>query len=186
MLPWDAEWPPEGEQEQEHVLWWSEAQVDTLDGSPAYEDAVGIREEVAIATKVLRSLLGTSVRKAYKERGEPIWNVLKAEDDIDKAVRGAFVSILSRAFTEEDNGDEEKRLVPLLDMLQHDADPNIKHFRQKDDNGDERVVVIARRSIAAGDECVAAPHYCPAHPLRCADSYSCWQLCAHFQAVASV
>jgi hypothetical protein len=28
MLPWNAAWPPEGEQEQEHVLWWSEAQVD--------------------------------------------------------------------------------------------------------------------------------------------------------------
>ena len=27
MLPWDAEWPPEGEQEQEHVLWWSESQI---------------------------------------------------------------------------------------------------------------------------------------------------------------
>ena len=30
MLPWNAAWPPEGEQEQEHVLWWSEAQVDRL------------------------------------------------------------------------------------------------------------------------------------------------------------
>ena len=30
MLPWDAEWPPEGEQEQEHCLWWSEAQVDAV------------------------------------------------------------------------------------------------------------------------------------------------------------
>jgi hypothetical protein len=33
MLPWDAAWPPEGEQEQEHVLWWSEKQVDALYGS---------------------------------------------------------------------------------------------------------------------------------------------------------
>eukprot|EP00966_Prymnesium_polylepis_P188049 4358876-Prymnesium_polylepis.2 len=33
MLPWDADWPPEGEQEQEHILWWSEAQIDSLFGS---------------------------------------------------------------------------------------------------------------------------------------------------------
>ena len=28
------------------------------------------------------------------------WNVWKADDDIDKAVRGAFVSILTRSFTQ--------------------------------------------------------------------------------------
>lgn len=36
-------------------------------------------------------------------------------------VRGAFVSILTRSFTQEGIEDEEKRLVPLLDMLQHAA-----------------------------------------------------------------
>ena len=46
---------------------------------------MGIRDEVAVASKVLKSLLGSAVRRAYKERGEPIWNVWKAEDDIDKA-----------------------------------------------------------------------------------------------------
>ena len=53
MLPWDAAWPPEGEQEQEHVLWWSEKQVDDLDGSPAYADACDIRDEVNVAAKVI-------------------------------------------------------------------------------------------------------------------------------------
>ena len=68
-----AEWPPEGEQEQEHILWWSEAQLDSLDGSgEAYSDAVAVREEVALATRVLKSLIGASVRKAYKASGKPV------------------------------------------------------------------------------------------------------------------
>ena len=66
MLPWEADWPPEGEQEQEHVLWWSEGQIDTLEGCDAFEDAVGLREEVALAARVCKSILGKSVRQAYK------------------------------------------------------------------------------------------------------------------------
>lgn len=166
MLPWDAEWPPEGEQEQEHVLWWSEAQVDRLEGSPAYSDAVDIRDEVALAAKVLKSLLGPAVRKAYKARGEPVWAVWRAEEDIEKAVRGAFVSILTRSFTQEEEeeggalegegGGEaggEKRLVPLLDMLQHGASAaNVRHGVQTDGEGARSVVVTASRAIEAGEE----------------------------------
>ena len=153
VLPWDAEWPPEGEQEQEHVIWWSESQVDDLEGSDAYADATGLREEVALASKVIKSLIGASVRKAYKDRGESMWAVWKVDDDIEKAVRGAFVSILTRAFTQEQNSDEEKRLVPLLDMLQHDADHNVRHVAQVDaEDGKQRVVVTARRRLEAGEE----------------------------------
>ena len=154
MLPWDAEWPPEGEQEQEHVLWWSEKQVDDLDGSPAYADACDIRDEVNVAAKVIKSLIGASVRKAYREREDKaIWDQFKADDDIDRAVRGAFVSILTRAFAQEEQGDEEVRLVPLLDMLQHADEPNIRHVAEVDEaTGAQRVVVTARRAIAADEE----------------------------------
>ena len=66
-------------------------QVDRLDGSgEAYADAVAIRDEVALATKVLKSVLGASVRGAYRARGEPIWSVWRADEDIERAVRGAF------------------------------------------------------------------------------------------------
>lgn len=153
MLPWDAKWPPEGEQEQEHVLWWSEKQIDALVGSEAFDDAVGLREEVALAARVTRGLIGASVRKAYQERGEPIWKVWRADDDIDKAVRGAFVSILTRAFAQEDSEDEENRLVPLLDMLQHRDEPNVRHRTERDEeSGAECVVVRARRPLAEGEE----------------------------------
>lgn len=153
MLPWDAEWPPEGEQEQEHVLWWSESQIDRLEGSPAYDDAVGIRDEVALAAKVIKSLIGASVRKSYKDRGEPLWVQWRADDDIDRAVRGAFVAILSRSFTQEQEDDEEKRMWPLIDMLQHADDPNVRHQAEIDpESGEQRVVVSARRAMAAGEE----------------------------------
>jgi len=152
MLPWDAAWPPEADQEQEHVLWWSEAQVDELDGSPAYQDAVAIRDEVALATKVIKSLIGASVRKAYKAQGKPLWDVWKADEDIERAVRGAFVSVLTRAFTQEQDDDEEKRLVPLLDMLQHDASPNIRHVATTGDDGQQRVLVTSARRIEEGEE----------------------------------
>jgi len=159
MLPWDAEWPPEGEQEQEHVLWWSEAQVDALYGSEAYDDALGLREEVALASKVTKSLIGSSVRKAYRDAGRPFWDEWKADEDIDKAVRGAFVAILSRAFSPEGVDDNEpasegiadRTLEPLLDMLQHSADASVVHKREVA-NGEERVVVRACRSLAAGEE----------------------------------
>lgn len=155
MLPWDAEWPPEEEQEQEHVLWWSEKQVDSLYGSEAYGDAVAIRDEVALACKVVKGLVGKSVRASYRSRGDPIWKWIgsSADEDIDKATRGAFVSILTRAFGQEDSEDEENRLVPLLDMLQHDSEPNVRHKTEvSESSGDERVVVRARRPLVAGEE----------------------------------
>ena len=154
MLPWDAAWPPEGEQEQEHVLWWSEKQVDDLDGSAPYADACDIRDEVNVAAKVIKSLIGASVRKAYREREDKaIWDQFKADDDIDRAVRGAFVSILTRAFAQEEQGDAEVRLVPLLDMLQHADAPNIRHVAEVDEaTGARATVVTARRAIAADEE----------------------------------
>ena len=43
------------------------------------------------------------------------------------------VSILTRAFTQEESEDEEKRLVPLLDMLQHAEEPNVRHVDTTDE-----------------------------------------------------
>ena len=145
-----AEWPPEEEQEQEQVQ-----KVDSLYGSEAYGDAVAIRDEVALACKVVKGLVGKSVRASYRSRGDPIWKWIgsSADEDIDKATRGAFVSILTRAFGQEDSEDEENRLVPLLDMLQHDSEPNVRHKTEvSESSGDERVVVRARRPLVAGEE----------------------------------
>ena len=54
---------------------------------------------------------------------------------------------MTRAFQDRD-GDEEK-LVPMLDMLQHSEQPNVRHAMRKDDG---TVEVRARRTIAPGEE----------------------------------
>lgn len=90
---------------------------------------------MALAAKVCKGLIGATVRKAYREQGRPIWEEWRADDDIEKTVRGAFVSILSRAFSpaneaegeEAAEGEEERLLEPLLDMLQHSAEPSVSH-----------------------------------------------------------
>jgi hypothetical protein len=154
MLPLDAAWPPEGEQEQEHVLWWSEEQVKSLQGNlAAYRDAKGIRDEVNLAVRVINSLIGPAVRKAYKERGD-LQKLSKVDDEIEKAARGAFVSILSRSFQQADTATEETRLVPLLDMLQHSSEPNVRPRAKIDENGDQVVIAMARRRIEEGEELV--------------------------------
>ena len=77
----------------------------------------------------------------------------QADEDIERAVRGAFVSILTRAFAQEESDDEENRLVPLLDMLQHNAEPNVRHRSEVDDEtGEACVVVRARQPLKAGTE----------------------------------
>jgi hypothetical protein len=121
-----------------------------LEGSEAFEDAVGLREQVALACKVHRGLIGKSVRDAYKRNGMNLWDIWKADEDIDRAVRGAIVSILSRAFFQENSEDEENRLVPLLDMLQHSPEPNVVHRVEDGEDGD--LIVRARQTLEAGTE----------------------------------
>ena len=144
----------EGEQEKEHVLWWSESQVDSLEGSEAFEDAVGLREQVNLAARVCTGLLGKSVRTAYRaDQSKNLLDEWRADEDIERAVRGAFVSILTRAFYQDDESEEENRLVPLLDMLQHCPTPNVRHRLEVDDEtGDEAIVVRAREKMPAGTE----------------------------------
>jgi hypothetical protein len=48
---------------------------------------------------------------------------------------------------------EEKRLVPLLDMLQHASDPNVKHVASLDPTtGRQRIEVRTRRRIEENEE----------------------------------
>lgn len=69
-------------------------------------------------------------------------------EGLSEATTGAFVSMLTRSFQDGESSDEEK-LVPLLDMLQHSDEPNIRHAMRKDDG---TVEVRARRDLVAGEE----------------------------------
>lgn len=113
--------------------------------------------QVDLATKVLDGIIGPSIREY---RGENVesgadfswpWETKTPTGPVDglpEAMTGAFVSMLTRSFQDGESGDEEK-LVPLLDMLQHSDEPNIRHAMRKEDG---TVEVRARRDLVAGEE----------------------------------
>jgi hypothetical protein len=168
-LPWAR-----GENHQEHTLFWPPEDVHTLlKGSLCYDEALVLRSEVDLAVTVLNGIVG---RPVQEYRGEidtsgfrwPWEKVPSPEGPVTglaPAVKGAFVSLLTRSF--QDGGDGggaggeensagggdgdggEEKMVPLLDMLQHSDDPNVSHAMQKSDGS---VQVRARRALAAGDE----------------------------------
>lgn len=150
-LPWKR-----GINNQEHVLYWSEEDVESfLKGSLSYQEAKDLRGEVDLAIRVLNGIIGPCIRES---RGENIesgfswpWESKPQTglvEGLPEAVSGAFVSLLTRSFQDGETGDEEK-LVPLLDMLQHSDEPNVRHVMKKEDG---TVEVRARCDIAAGEE----------------------------------
>lgn len=153
MLPWERG----GDQEQEHVVWWNWEQMKDLEGNEeALRDAWFVREEVQQAVMLGRALLKEVVREKYKERGENMLKMIAAENDIANAMRGAFVSILTRAFADTMTWDElETRLVPMLDMLQHTNETTENVYYQSvidDETGEKYVEVVARKDIVEGEE----------------------------------
>jgi len=145
-LPWKR-----GVNNQEHVLFWSDQGVEALRGSFCYDDINRLRSDIAWASKFVDGIVGDSVRIARGEMDHGFrwpWQISMVEG-VDSSVRGAFVSLLTRAFT-DGNGDE--KLVPLLDMCQHTKEGNIR-YAKRTDNG--TVEVRARRRIAPGEELLA-------------------------------
>lgn len=142
-LPWTR-----GTNNQEHILYWSDDEIESLlAGTMCYGEAVDLRREVALAIKVLDTILGRPVSTflfPWQTDNSPRLPV----EGLPEAVKAAFVCLLTRAFQDDEGGDEEK-LVPLLDMLQHSDQPNVSHVMRKDDG---TVEVRARRSLVAGEE----------------------------------
>jgi hypothetical protein len=143
---------------QEHILFWTDDEVDSdLKGSFCYSETTELRGEVALAYQVINTIMGDAIRIARGEMEDSFqwpWQITpKAKSTapvagLDQAVRGAFVTLLTRAFQDGDNGDEDK-LVPVLDMLQHSEQPNIRHSMSADTGA---VIVTAGRTLAAGEE----------------------------------
>jgi hypothetical protein len=153
-LPWNR-----GVNDQEHILFWSDDMVDSLlKGSSSYEEATGLRTEVDLAIRVMNAVVGKKIR-AY--RGEDVdegfswpWETkppapATPPEGFPDAVKGAFVSLLTRSFQDGDSEGDEEKLVPLLDLLQHSDTPNIRHFMRK---ADGTVEVRARCNLEANEE----------------------------------
>jgi hypothetical protein len=150
-LPWER-----GVNSQEHTLFWSDDMLESmLKGSLCYGEAIALREEVALATRIMGPIVGKSIRAArgIEEAFSWPWEVKEPEgppDGLSDAMQGAFVCLLTRAFQDgEDGEDDAEKLVPMLDMLQHNDSPNVKHAMR---NVDGTVEVRARCEIAAGAE----------------------------------
>jgi hypothetical protein len=153
-LPWQR-----GVNNQEHTLYWSDEDIETfLKGSLCYKEATELRQEVDLATRVLEGLVGPSIREYRGEKVESksefSWPWERKEqpdlgpvEGFKEAVTGAFVTILTRSF--QDGDDDGEKLVPMLDMLQHSDEPNIRHVMRRMDG---TVEVQARRDLNAGEE----------------------------------
>jgi hypothetical protein len=140
-------------------LFWTDEQIEILlSGSLCYGEATSLREEVALAIRVLGPTVGKAIRVARGEEtisgfrfpwqvAEPDVNNRGIPDGFEDAIKGAFVCLLTRSFQDGD-GDEEK-LVPLLDMLQHSETPNVSHAMRI---ADGTVEVRARCDIEANSE----------------------------------
>lgn len=138
VLPWTKE-------EQDHVLFYSEQQIQSLSQlyPQAAEDAKGLRLEVEIAKKLLCPIILECLIRS-KDTSLSHYNYLK--ELCNEAITAAFVIILTRSFYSKDI--QEERLVPLLDMLQHNDTPTIRH--ESDVKGN--VHVYARCNIEEGKE----------------------------------
>lgn len=151
-LPWER-----GINGQEHIIFWTDDEVDaSLIDTFCYKEATDLRSEVSLASTIIEKIVGDSVRIARGEMEDNTgikwpWQVTpsKAMDPVeglDLAVRGAFVSLLTRSFQDSE---EAEKLVPMLDMLQHSEEANIRHSTNEEDG---TVEVRARRKISAGEE----------------------------------
>ncbi|KAL3925911.1 MAG: hypothetical protein SGILL_000088 [Bacillariaceae sp.] len=146
-LPWER-----GINNQEHILFYTEENLEKLRGSLCWEEANALRDEVALAIKILGPVISKPIREA---RGEDTgfkfpWQVTQQQEveGLSDAIKGAFVCLLTRSF--QDGDDDAEKLVPLLDLLQHSETPNIRH-EMKVSQG-LAVVVRARCDIEAGTE----------------------------------
>ena len=160
-LPWKR-----GINGQEHVLFWKEEDVqELLSDSLCYSESSDLRSEVRVARRIMNAIVGPSILKARGEIEEekplipfleftkpPAPTVKEPVSGLGRAINGAFVILLTRAFdddydTEIDFEDAE-RLIPILDMLNHNAEPSIRYST----NNEGAVEVIARRDVAKGEE----------------------------------
>lgn len=145
-------WGP-GEFGQDHVLYWTDEEVDRrLGGSRAHDDAVLIRRTADGAARMvgefaLPVLMGNRVDLELEDT-----SLDTLQRDWADTVRAAMAICLSRSFGEEVEADggrvvSEVCLLPLIDVLQHSDEPNTRL-----ESYDDSILVLAARDVDRNEE----------------------------------
>jgi len=104
-----------------------------------------------LAVRVLSPIIGPPVKKS-RQGFLPFGGTTEGVDD---AIRGAFVTLLTRSFLSDSEDVGQENLVPLLDMLQHTSGtPNVQHERTS-----ESIEVRARTDLDSGVELLNSYSY---------------------------
>lgn len=123
--------------EQDHVLWWSDEEVERLfKGGAAFDKATALRDWVQTEGEIIEGMLVSDL--AQKRMGLSV-------SQVRGAVTNAFVNVFNRSLF---NHGDNQRLVPVLDMCAHENKPSLVC----DVDSNENVVVTAIRDIQAGEE----------------------------------
>lgn len=150
VLPWDTAL---------HPLLWTEPEVDLLQGTYAYDQLQDLRQQVDAATQLFEPVLNP---QGWKAVFQPMESERMSSEAFGFLMRGAFASVLSRAFDSDlggsrggESGLEQRVLIPLMDSFNHDNDgnPSIKFdatITQK--TGHKVVVTAAEGGVRAGEE----------------------------------
>lgn len=130
-----------GVSEQDHVLWWSDAEVERIFKKGAVlEKAEALRDWVHDEGGIIMGMLVTDLAEQ---------NMGLSMNQVRGAVTNAFVNVLTRSFFVGEGG--KQRLVPIADMTQHSQDPNLEIVLESGG----QVVVFAKEDISAGEEMTA-------------------------------
>lgn len=122
-LPWNAE-------DQEHILWWSNDELDLLSGCTVQTHANDLHTYVQWAIGRLMDVLPA-----------------KSRAEVDNALRGAYVSIMSRGF-----GFPEHWLVPVMDNCNHQTKYNSYFAHEQQGCAKVRYELRSQQRLAAGVE----------------------------------
>ena len=114
VLPWDSL----------HPLLWTEAELELLEGTYAFDTINALLDEVDVATEIFEPVLNP---KGWKQLFQAIETNSMDSDDFAFLMRGAFASVISRNFestigqggADVAEEDEQRVIIPLLDIFNH-------------------------------------------------------------------
>jgi len=152
VCPWDSL----------HPLLWTEAELDLLEGTYAYNELNELLDQVDVATELFEPVLNP---KGWKQLFQAIETEKMESEDFAFLMRGAFASVISRNFdsnigvSSKMEQREPRVIIPLLDIFNHHpTSPTISFdaingFGTQDDEDRSFGVTVAKKgAVTQGTE----------------------------------